>query len=108
ATGVSKYQVGASEYAPETFDGVLDEVRIYPVALTPAQIQAAMNTSFCASVASVGTSNVSSVPLVGRRKARQDPLRRCRSRSDCPSSTSRGVRHSAVPAGTGSGSRDAD
>jgi hypothetical protein len=47
ATGISKYRVGATEYPPETFDGVIDEFRIYGAALTQAEIQGAMASAFC-------------------------------------------------------------
>jgi hypothetical protein len=46
--GVSRYRVGSTESPSETFDGLIDEFRIYASPLTQAQIQSAMNASFCA------------------------------------------------------------
>jgi len=48
ATGSSAYRVGSTESPDETFDGVVDEFRIYGTALTQTQIQSAMNAAFCA------------------------------------------------------------
>ena len=47
SSGVSMYRVGSSEWPPETFDGVIDEFRIYGTALTQTQIQTAMNVGYC-------------------------------------------------------------
>ncbi len=47
ATGTSQYRVGSTDYAPETFDGIIDEFRIYAAPLAQADIQAAMNSGFC-------------------------------------------------------------
>lgn len=51
STGTSKYRVGSTESPQETFDGVVDEFRIYGVALPQSEIQSAMNTPFCAGTA---------------------------------------------------------
>ncbi|MBI3781866.1 MAG: hypothetical protein HY270_00540, partial [Deltaproteobacteria bacterium] len=48
STGVSKYRVGSTETASETFNGVIDDFRIYTTPLSAAQIQQAMSSSFCA------------------------------------------------------------
>ena len=48
ATGVSRYRVGSTETPSETFDGLIDEFRVYAAPLTQAQIQSSMNASFCA------------------------------------------------------------
>ena len=47
SAGTSKYRIGSTEYAPETFDGSVDEFRIYDFPLTPGQIQSAMTVPFC-------------------------------------------------------------
>ena len=114
ATGVTKYEVGASEYAPETFDGIVDEVRVYPVALTQAQIQAAMGVSFCAPPTPTPTATPlvtggAGSPLVSlggqepsgsftARKPHRASSRRCASKKDCVSSAR--DRHQSARLGT--------
>jgi alpha-mannosidase len=48
STGVSKYRVGSTETATETFNGSVDDFRIYDTPLTQTQIQQALGSSFCA------------------------------------------------------------
>lgn len=45
--GLSRYRIGATELAEETFDGIIDDFRVYATPMTPAQIQAAMNAGYC-------------------------------------------------------------
>ncbi len=44
ATSANPLQIGGDSIYGQFFQGIIDEVRIYSVALTPAQIQADMDT----------------------------------------------------------------
>src|SRR6185503_2245405 len=58
-TSINPLEIGGDSLFGQFFDGTIDEVRVYSVALTPAQIQADMGTPIGATGAAVTLSTAS-------------------------------------------------
>src|SRR5439155_24261703 len=59
ATSTSALEIGGDSLYGQFFSGIIDEVRIYDIALTPKQIQTDMNSPSGASAPSVSLSPTS-------------------------------------------------